>query len=51
MALLLLEQSLAAGLLVNNSSVRRLEVWDNPITVEGALIILQSAVNSMESIK
>ena len=38
-------RSLAAGLLVNNS-VRRLNVSDNPITVEGARLILQSAVDN-----
>ncbi|XP_065901515.1 NACHT, LRR and PYD domains-containing protein 3-like isoform X2 [Dysidea avara] len=38
-------RSLAAGLLVNNS-VRILEVWGNPITVEGARLILQSAVDN-----
>ena len=38
-------RSLAAGLLVNNS-VRRLYVSDNPITVEGARLILQSAVDN-----
>ena len=37
-------RSLAAGLLVNNS-VRILNVQDNPITVEGARLILQSAVD------
>ena len=38
-------RSLAAGLLVNNS-VRIFIVWDNPITVEGARLILQSAMDS-----
>ena len=38
-------RSLAAGLLVNNS-VRVLYVSDNPITVEGARLILQSAVDN-----
>jgi len=38
-------RSLAAGLLVNNS-VRILYVHDNAITVEGAHLILQSAVNN-----
>jgi len=38
-------RSLAAGLLVNNS-VKRLLVMDNLITVEGAYLILESAVNN-----
>jgi len=38
-------RSLAAGLLVNNS-VRILYVLGNPITVEGARLILQSAVDN-----
>ena len=38
-------RSLAAGLLVNNS-VRILYVSGNPITVEGACLILQSAVDN-----
>jgi len=38
-------RSLAAGLLVNNS-VRILDVSCNPITVEGARLILQSAVDN-----
>jgi len=38
-------RSLAAGLLVNNS-IRILDVWGNPFTVEGACLILQSAVDN-----
>jgi len=38
-------RSLAAGLLVNNS-VRMLDVSGNPITVEGARLILQSAMDN-----
>jgi len=38
-------RSLAAGLLVNNS-VRILDVRDNPITMEGAHLILQSAMDN-----
>jgi len=38
-------RSLATGLLVNNS-VRRLDVWGNPITVEGARLILRSTVDN-----
>jgi len=38
-------RSLAAGLLVNNS-VRKVEIQHNSITVEGARLILQSAVDN-----
>ncbi|XP_065901640.1 protein NLRC3-like isoform X3 [Dysidea avara] len=38
-------RSLAVGLLVNNS-IRRLYIWGNPITVKGARLILQSAVEN-----
>ena len=38
-------KSLAAGLLVNKS-VKKLDVKDNSITVKGACLILQSAVNN-----
>jgi len=39
-------RSFAAGLLVNKSVRVVLYVWGNPITVEGARLILQSAVNN-----
>ena len=38
-------KALAAGLSVNRS-ITLLNVWYNPITVEGARLILQSAVNN-----
>ena len=38
-------KALAAGLAINRS-ITVLYVWDNPITVEGARLILQSAVNN-----
>ena len=38
-------KQLATGLSLN-SSITELNVWDNPITVEGARLILQSAVNN-----
>ena len=38
-------KQLATGLSLN-SSIAELYVWDNPITVEGAHLILQSAVNN-----
>jgi len=38
-------KQLATGLSLN-SSITVLEMWDNPITVEGAHLILQSAVNN-----
>ena len=38
-------KALAAGLAINRS-ITVLHVWHNPITVEGARLILQSAVNN-----
>ena len=38
-------KALAAGLAINRS-ITVLYVWNNPITVEGARLILQSAVNN-----
>ena len=38
-------KQLAIGLSLN-SSITELNVWSNPITVEGARLILQSAVNN-----
>lgn len=38
-------RSLAAGLLVNKS-IKRLDMYDNPITVEGACMVLQSAIDN-----
>ena len=38
-------RSLAAGLLFN-SSIKELEIMGNPITVEGACLVLQSAVDN-----
>jgi len=39
-------RSLAAGLLTNDS-IKRLDVYDNPITAKGACLILQSAVDNL----
>ena len=38
-------RSLATALYSSNT-VRKLELWDNPITVEGALLIVNSAVHN-----